>query len=230
MYYGKYIEDANESGIIDKYLSDVSINATEALCGSFDALKNLYDLVLNTSSRFQNQIFMFNFSKFIRGLNLDEERKDKLKEILTGDDDSCQKVRRVLQCLEKIDTEKKVDFIVNTTNALINEDICVGDYFRICQAIVNTLDEDLEYLKEQILDGNQLRTNLSYCYAVQGLLNSGLMYETSVAYSPVGGYCFSKFGLLVDKYSLSYTDMNKYNDFDINAVTMGPTLWLDTNG
>lgn len=230
MHYGKFIEDINEVGAIDKIFQDVAMNSIEALGGSSSALKNLYDIFVGAGSKFRDVVFYVNLHKFLKALNLDDERQAFLREVLNGDEGTYVNTRRLLQCIERIETETKIDYIVNATLALLDKKINIGDYFRIVDAITNTLDEDLKYLKLQVLDGNKVRTNLSYCYAIQGLLNSGLMYEKSVADSPTGGYCFSRFGLFVDKYALSYGEPNKYSSININEIVMGPSVWLDIKG
>ena len=227
MHYGKLIEDANEAGLLDKNMRDLSVNFLEAFKGSPSSIKNIFDIIRSMPCEFRDGIFFLNLNKFLTTLNLDDERQEFLREVLSDENGTYVNTRRLLQCIERIETETKIDYIVNATLALLDKEIDVGEYFRIVNAITNTLDEDLKYLKSQVLEGNKLRTNLSYCYAIQGLLNSGLMYEKSVADSPTGGYCFSRFGLLVDKYALSYGEANKYDSINIDEVVMGPSVWLD---
>lgn len=216
MHYGKYIEDANEAGMVDQFLKDICINTVDAFNDSPTAIHHLFNIIVGVSSNTRDAIFFLNLYKFLKGLNLDAERQEFLREVLTDDKGTYTNTRRLLQCIERIETETKMDYIINATLSLLDKNIAISDYFRICQAITNTLDEDLVFLKDNILDGKKIRKELPYSLELQGLLTSGLMYQTLLRINGGQGYYFTNIAVLVDKYALSYSDTDKYEGVDTN--------------
>lgn len=106
-----------------------------------------------------------------------------------------------MYCIDKVETDKKVDYLINVTRALINDIIDLSTYFRICNVVVNTLDEDLKFLSEHIEENN-----IAYQLAVQGLLTAGLINENLKG----NGYSFNSLAEYVDKYAISFEDRIRY--------------------
>ena len=80
------------------------------------------------------------------------------------------------------------------------------EYFRICNTVTYTLYEDLQFLKTHIPC-----SELEYNECVQGLLTSGLIYQ-SVIDGNNGEHrnSFTDIALLVDMYAVSYNDLARY--------------------
>ena len=96
------------------------------------------------------------------------------------------------------------------------KEILLTDYFRICQVVSITLEEDLIYLKEHILNVDKIKNDVPYNTTVQGLLTSGLMYQTLLRLNGGQGYYFTNIAVLVDRYALSYLESDKYEGVDTN--------------
>ena len=86
--------------------------------------------------------------------------------------------------------------------------ITLEQYFRICHAIVNTLEEDLKFLKDHLSE-----EEVTYNHHVQGLFTNGLMWANDFdggGELEVQGYAFTPLALEVDEYAISYDDPEKY--------------------
>lgn len=109
---------------------------------------------------------------------------------------------RIIEYVSSADTEKKIDYYVNATKALLYGKINNATLFRIFDAISNTLPEDLEYMAKNIEDEEHLIGNLS----VLTLSQNGL---TLIAEIHQGEnveqqeYVFSSLAYLVDRYAVS---------------------------
>ena len=78
-------------------------------------------------------------------------------------------------------------------------------YFRICHAITHTLDEDLQFLKMHIGEND-----ISYDVCVQGLLTSGLMYQSVIDGNGDQKYSFTPIAENVDRFAVSYDNIDRY--------------------
>ena len=55
---------------------------------------------------------------------------------------------RVYKYVTETENDKKIDLLVDTTRAFLMNCIDLSTFFRIYKAIIETLPEDLDYLKE----------------------------------------------------------------------------------
>ena len=94
--------------------------------------------------------FVSKFEAFLMGLDLDEEEMLQLAAKFAEDGNKNDNAVRLVSCLERVDTLKKINCLVNATRCLLASFISMDEYFRICQAIDNTLLEDLMFLREHI--------------------------------------------------------------------------------
>lgn len=109
---------------------------------------------------------------------------------------------RIIQYVTTADTEKKIDYYVNATKALLYGMINNEIMFRIFSAIYNTLSEDLEYMTEHIEDKDHLIGNLNILALSQiGLvLIAGIHQGEDVEEQE---YVFSSLAYLVDRYAVA---------------------------
>ncbi len=78
-------------------------------------------------------------------------------------------------------------------------------YFRICHSITHTLEEDLLYLANHIRE-----TDFPYSIFAQGLLTSGLLYQSVIDANGEQKYSFTPLAGLVDQYAVSYDNVERY--------------------
>jgi hypothetical protein len=210
------MNDAYDSGELSNSSIELATDLLEALILSPSAIKKVICSAIGIRATIRDKVFVSNLNRFLMGLNLDDKRQRELREALEENDKPIENVNRILLCIDKIETNKKIDFLIYATKALMDKHIFLADYFRICQIISNTLDEDLIYLKENILNEDEINNDVPYNTNVQGLLTSGLMYQTILKLNGGQGYYFTNIAVMVDKYALSYLECDKYKDVDTN--------------
>ena len=89
--------------------------------------------------------------------------------------------------MREVDTDKTLSYVLNATKALLNDEITLSIYFRICHVVINTLEEDLQFLKTHVKDDV-----VEYSVEVGGLMTSGLAYHTGVGDDNKPRYKFTK--------------------------------------
>ena len=124
--------------------------------------------------------------------------------------DEKETILRLLKCIDDAENMKKVWFLVNATRALLANLIEHKDYFRVCNAITNTLEEDLVFLSQHIGE-----SDIKYSNSVQGLFNSGLMYQSVYDGGNAAGesdqrYSFTPFAQVVERYAINFNNVDKY--------------------
>ncbi len=150
------------------------------------------------------EVFYWNkFYMFLSGIkqieeNIDESRK--LKEVLCDDTSKkFQNAVRLLEYIDKADSEKKIDDYIQMTKNLLCGYINQVEYFRIMKAVLETLDEDLQYLTEISKD------EASYKGSIQmlALERSGLVIRLGIDGNEnieEQDYVISSLGKMVSKY------------------------------
>ena len=192
------------------FLEDV----TEAILGNQDAVGKIM-VALTTSPFFlREQMFWSKLDAFLNGVYLDEEDCAKLRAKLVGDGKKGDTPRRLIECIDKVESEQKIQYLINATRCLLVNFIDRPEFFRICHAITHTLEEDLSFLGEHIKE-----TDLPYDTYVQGLYTAGLMY-ISVA-GEEQRYAFTPLAEMVDQYAVSYENMERYPDPTRRALNIG---------
>lgn len=112
---------------------------------------------------------------------------------------------RLIEYIDRVETQKKIQYLVNATRCLLADFIDIATYFRICHAVTYTLDEDLQFLKTHIE-----KSNLSYDAYVQGLLTAGLMYQSVIDGNGDQKYSFTPMAEDVDRFAVSYDNLERY--------------------
>ena len=150
------------------------------------------------------EVFYWNkFYMFLSGIkqieeNIDESRK--LKEVICDDTSKkSQNAVRLLEYIDKADSEKKIDDYIQITKNLLCGYINQVEYFRIMKAVLETLDEDLQYLTEISKD------EASYKGSIQmlALERSGLVIRLGIDGNEnieEQDYVISSLGKMVSKY------------------------------
>ena len=82
---------------------------------------------------------------------------------------------------------------------------CLPAADRICHAVTFSLEEDLSFLKDHIDE-----EDLVYNSYVQGLLTTGLMYQSVIDGNDESKYSFTPLAGLVDQYAVSYENLERY--------------------
>lgn len=198
----KLIERAEEL-ISNNEVREASENILEdtinAVMGDPVSMGKLLIAIMNLPFFIRDQIFWSKMRAFLNGVYLTEEDCSKLRNRLTKDGEKQDNALRLVEIIDKTETMKKVQYLINASRCVLEEHIDRETYFRICHALTHTLEEDLDYLRQHINE-NQL----TYCVSVQGLLTSGLMYQSVIGGDDEQKYSFTPLAKLVDQYAVDY--------------------------
>lgn len=215
------IDDANE------LLNDVDVknaafdllsDSKDALSGSLFAVAKILFSAIHTPFALRDKIFWMKFRKFLGGVFTTEEQKAKFAAKLASKGDKNDNAIRLLSCIEKSDTQQKIEYLINASRCLCADFITFEEYFRICHIITQSVLEDLKFVAENLSD-----SEFVYSLPIQGLLATGLVMQTTYSFEPDGvqKYKFTPLAKLIDCYALSYGNVNRYpnpKDFELSSV------------
>lgn len=204
----KFIETVNEL-ISKKEIQEESIDFLEdiikSLLGNPISTGKIIISLVKSPAFIREKLFWSKFEMFLNGIYLSEDDCNKLCHKLTRDGEKEDNCQRLLSYIDKAETQKKIGYLINATRYLIMNFIDLSTYFRICHAIVHTLEEDLQFLKENIN-----KTEFSWNLCVQGLLTTGLMYQSVFDGNGEQKYSFTPTAKLIDQFALSCDNINRY--------------------
>lgn len=182
-----------------KCLKEIIPNLIGVMYGNTVAMENLAVQIVKFPFFLRDQIFWEKFYSFLQGLDT-PINKIKFFEKMQRDD---KNALRLISYIDKVEDDKKVQYILNATYNLLDGHIDLSDYFRTCNIISRTIEEDLEYLA----------TNIEISYieendVVDALTSVGLMVHTVFDGGDVLGnshqqYSFTPFAHTIVKYALN---------------------------
>lgn len=174
----------------------------------------------------REQLFWSKFRRFLDNVDSNLEDGIKFSQAISKDGKKEDNAKRIIQVIDSVESDKKVDYIINLSRSLRMGLIEISVYFRLMQAIRNLLIEDLNYLKDKM--------NKEICEDISNgkflsieslnLLNNGLIYCTnSNMHAYMGGnrnYKISSLGLELIRCGIDYNNYNIYKDSKmINSIT-----------
>lgn len=98
--------------------------------------------------------------------------------------------------------------MIDTTKALLTSAITLSEFFRLYQALEDSLPEDLEYIKNHIT-----KTKIKGYTEVLALDRNGLMIQCSIkpnVFADSQEYTFTELAFLLDRYVLSINDEERF--------------------
>lgn len=141
----------------------------------------------------------------MNGIYLEESDRTILRAKLAENGNSNENALRLVASINRAETMQKIQYLVNVTRCLLTNFIDRPTYFRICHAVTFSLEEDLSFLKDHIDE-----EDLVYNSYVQGLLTTGLMYQSVIDGNDESKYSFTPLARLVDQYAVSYENLERY--------------------
>jgi hypothetical protein len=175
---------------------------------------------------FREELFWCKLLAFIKDGNFTEEERSRLSDQLTEKGQDTDNAWRLLEYIERAETEKKIRYLVNATRSLLEGLIGQDDYFRICHVITYTIQEDLNFLGNNVSptqpDENQnpLLTEIKdflYDNEVQGLFSAALMYHYVFNAGGERRFAFTTLAEMVDQYAVNFGNIHKYPDHKMDA-------------
>ncbi len=112
---------------------------------------------------------------------------------------------RIYKMVTSTDTEKKIDYLIDTTRSMLLGLIDTDEMFRIFRAIVDSLPEDLDYLSSIVEKSGPFTGNIQ----ILALERSGLMISAGIdanADVEEQQYHITTLGFMVDRYALSLSN------------------------
>lgn len=201
--------DKIKSLISNGEIQDASSNMLEdiisAVMGDPISVGKVMLAILKSPLFIREQLFWMKMEAFLDGVYLSGDDCAKLCATLTEDGENQNNALRLIESIDRAETQQKIRYLINATRCLLTDFIDRPTYFRICHAITHTLEEDLVFLGEHINE-----SDISYSTYVQGLLTSGLMYQSVIDANNDQKYSFTPLAGIVDQYAISYDNIERY--------------------
>lgn len=180
-------------------------DAVDALLGDpVAAGKIVYSLGRN-AFLFRERLFWTKVEVFLSGIDTREGERAKFCEELEKYAANKEGAFRLVQIIDRADTETKIKYITNAAHAVANNYIDLSSFFRIIHAVASTLNEDLKFLGEHIKD----KSEFVYNDNVQGLQNNGLMYQ-SLTDEENSRFKFTPLAEDLDEYAINFDNVERY--------------------
>lgn len=201
----------NLQSVIEK-LQNIYVDPTELIkyAGWASPIKNFLKAkipFLYPSWRFWNNVDVF----FNSGVLSDSDKKKLIDKLLSNENKN-DSGKEIINIINKIDNDKKIAYVLNATKVLLkNDSIKLSLYFRICHTILNTLEEDLQFLHRKIDE-----PSIKYSIEVNGLIIAGLAYNQGGSKDDSQDYAFTEFAKVIDEYALKGNGEKKIEEFNIN--------------
>lgn len=190
-------------------IQETSINMLEdvinAVLGNPVSIGKIIIALAKSPFLLREQIFWTKMEAFLNGTYLHEDDCAKLCAKFTENGENRDNSLRLVESIDRAETQQKIQYLINATRCLLSDFIDRPTYFRICHVVTHTLSEDLEFLGEHIHERDML-----YGSAVQGLLASGLMYQSVIDAKGEQKYSFTPLAGMVDQYAVSYSNVERY--------------------
>lgn len=186
---------------------DIFEDTIKAILGDPFSVGKILFTIMKFPFFFREQIFWPKMKAFLNGVYTnDDDDKAKLRAKLNENGEERDNACRLIECIDRAETQQKIRYLINATRCLLVEFIDLQTFFRICHVIKNTLEEDLQFLRKNILS----ESDHEYNPCTQGLLTAGLMYQSVIDANGNQRYSFTPTAELVDKFAVSYDDVNRY--------------------
>lgn len=217
------MEDLNEIKEIVVTVKDEIIDKMETLRGF---LENPVDFIKYASlaKEIKNLIkekapflysewkFWDNIDKFFNSGILSDDDKCKLIGKLSNEEEKQKVGRKIVDFIGKVDTDKKLVYIINATKAWVDDVIDRPQYFRICHVLSASLDEDLQFLSEHVDDSG----DIPYSIEINGLQTTGLACHKAMDKEGNPLYSFTPLSRAVNEYAIKGASANVIENFNIN--------------
>lgn len=184
-----------------------------SIVGCLSSAKHIKDLLRKKAPfLYPEWKFWDNIEKFFNSGILSDDDKRKMIGKLSNEKEKKEVGRKIIDLIGKVDTDKKLVYIINATKAWINDAIDRSQYFRICHVISASLDEDLQFLSEHIDDTG----DIPYSIEINGLQTTGLAYHTNMDKEGNPLYVFTPLSRAVNEYAIKGAEANAIENFNIN--------------
>lgn len=186
--------------------TDFVTNCVEGLSENPVAIAKVIVAITQMPFSLTENMFWKKYESFLKNTFKKESDRGKLCAKLTKNGAKRNNPYRLIEAINHCDTLNKIQYLVNVSRCLIADIIDLPTFFRCVHIITSALQEDLEFVADNILN----KKEYGYCDTVQGLLNCGLMYESTSDANGYPKYSFTPFANVIDMYCLSYDNPERY--------------------
>lgn len=198
-------------GVIDELNSNIDYkevidNAIGTMMLDLVSAKKLMEFIKSMPILIREAIYWNKFYMFVKGIKRVEDDLGKSirlsNKLFDNPKNRKRNGMRLLAYVDKADSEEKINYYINATRSLLMGSIDNGEYFRIIKAIVETLNEDLEYLSKIAINSNVIKGNIQ----ILALEQSGLVLQAGIDANEsieTQNYTISTLGRMVDEYAIS---------------------------
>jgi hypothetical protein len=205
----KFLEKA-KALVLDKTVNDGTVNflgdSASALLGDPVAAGKLLYSVSRSPLTIRDQFFWLKFEMFLNGIDVSDKERENFCKRLTEDGTKRENPYRLIQAIDRTDTKNKIQYLINASRCLSISFIELPLYFRICHTITNSLEEDLLFLAEHVLNDYEN----DYSTVVQALMNNGLVYQSVFDENGKDRYKFTSLASDLDRFAISYDNVERY--------------------
>lgn len=202
----KKAKEAIASGTFQELCIDFLSDTFALLGGDWTAAARIMYSAITSALSLREHLFWNKFECFLTEVEVDDDFHANFCKVLAEENDDGDNAARIVDTIDKIDTVKKAKYLANASRCVAAGFIDVTTYFRICHSLKSALQEDLLFLQKSIMEQEEYE----YSDTVQGLINCGLMYQSVFDSNGNDRYAFTPFAGLMDRYAVSYDDVNRY--------------------
>lgn len=164
------------------------------------SINNIKDIIFHAPT----VLFWRKMQRFLLGTYRDFQEQVKMSSRFSQDDDKYKEfVYQLMETIDKLDTEKKVDYYSNITRSFLLDLIDENLFYKFRQILLNCTLGELEFIKEC-----HENKRINYDLTVFSLKSFGLVEQTS-DYSSVY-YILSDLAKNLKEHSLNGNDSTKH--------------------
>lgn len=221
------IDEANSlisNGKITKSVDaciDLLSDVIQAVQGDPLAIGKIMLTIKESPLLIRDKLFWSKLECYLNGVYISEEDCAKLRAKLVENGSCDENVKRLIECIDRAETTQKNQYLINATRSLLTGFIDRTTFFRICRAITGTIDEDLLFVRDHILEAQ----NFEYSGTIQGLVASGLA-TLSIIGDEATQYAFTPFAEDVDRFAISYGNVERYPNPTVKGEAKMPRIEL----
>lgn len=191
-------------------ITDILCLYIEAVVGNPIAVGKLAYYLGKGFFSISDRLFYAKFDLFLKGVSLDNHDYAKMGAYLAGNGDQEGNCLQLLTHINNAISKTKVKYLAYATRFALAYKIPLPVYFRICAAINTVMEEDLQFLADNIDVIDDAKVNhFESNQHTQMLFAIGAMRIITTAWKN-GDYAFSPFARLMDACTISFDDDTRY--------------------
>jgi hypothetical protein len=154
---------------------------------------------------FRNVMFLNKLDKFFRNIIvLAQGERDELIKLIEKNNDF---LSRVINIIDKLEEESKVEYVVNLFRALSLDFIDKDEFFRLNRILTNVISEDLDYLKKHIED-----KKIPEDVHMIALRQENLAYQSAMDANGDDRFDFNNWGKKLFLYGIEFNNLENYSE------------------